>query len=232
VLLVDLDPHASLSHYCLPEGDLQLGIYDIFVAEAPLDGPACQNLVHQTHLKNIDLLPASMNLATLDGMYGHVKGMGLRLKNALHQLDYDVILIDCPPMLGVLMINALAACQHVIIPVQVEHLALRGLDKMMQSLLMMQYKLSKQLDVTIVPTMFDKRLKANALAYRALSDKYAGALFDNVIPIDTHFRDASRLGKPISWLYRHSRGGIAYKYLLTALLKQAKPFVKARAEVA
>lgn len=223
VLLIDFDPHASLSHYCLQDTPYELSVADMFTSEKPLQPIQMERLILASPNCGVDIIPASMNLATLDGMLGSVKGMGLRLKQSLEGMNYDFVLIDCPPVLGVLMINALAACEHIIIPVQVEHLAIRGLDKMMQSLVMMQQKLAKKLEATIVPTMFDKRLKANAVALENLQSKYAGSLWHDVIPVDTKFREASQQHRPITHAFAHSRGGSAYKQLLYSIMRQRQP---------
>ena len=106
-----------------------------------------------------------MGLATLDRSLGNKGGMGLVLKKAMHAIadEYDYVLIDCPPILGVLMVNALAACDRIIIPVQTEFLALKGLDRMMKTLEIMQGQQTSAFKYTIVPTMFDKRTKASSI---------------------------------------------------------------------
>ena len=220
VLLVDLDPHASLSHYFgLDENDSVKGVFDIFTCSEKLTVDVIQPCIYASHIDNISVLPANMNLATLDGQLGQSPGMGLALKQALHCIKpwYDIVLIDCPPILGVLMSNALAASSQVIIPVQTEHLAIRGLDKMMQSLLLLEHKLSKQFVKTVVPTLFDKRLRATASAYKALHQQYHQTLWSDVIPIDTHFRDASAAHMPASHQFPNTRGVRAYAKLLTYL---------------
>ena len=217
VLVIDLDPHASLSHYFgLDDQDEYKSVFDIFAYPDKLNIDIVEPCIHPSHIENISVLPATMNLATLDGQFGQAKGMGLKLKHAIDCVKpwYDVVLIDCPPILGVLMINALAASQHIIIPVQTEHLAIRGLDKMMQSLVLLEHKLNKSFVKTVVPTLFDKRLRATAKAYKALEKRYPDCLYSGVIPIDTHFRDASEAHMPASHMYPDSRGVRAYAKLL------------------
>ena len=209
VLVIDLDPHASLSHYFgLDDQDEYKSVFDIFAYPDKASIDIVEPCIHPSHIENISVLPATMNLATLDGQFGQAKGMGLKLKHAIACVSpwYDVVLIDCPPILGVLMINALAASEHVIIPVQTEHLAIRGLDKMMQSLVFIK---------TVVPTLFDKRLRATAKAYKELEKSYGEFLCSGVIPIDTHFRDASEAHNPASHMYPNSRGVKSYAKLLT-----------------
>lgn len=218
VLLIDTDPHASLSYYFgIESEDLELSVYDLFLQ------PASKALVMQslcpTHYKNIDILPATMGLATLDRALGNKGGMGLVLKKAMHEIasEYDYVLIDCPPILGVLMVNALAASDRIIVPVQTEFLALKGLDRMMKTLEIMQGQQSSRFKYTIVPTMFDKRTKASILTYRKLKELYGDTVWPGVIPIDTNFRNASLEQKVPSDYAAKSRGVTAYRSLLSYL---------------
>ena len=172
-----------------------------------------------THYENIDILPATMGLATLDRSLGNKGGMGLVLKKAMRAIadQYDYVLIDCPPILGVLMVNALAACDRIIVPVQTEFLALKGLDRMMKTLEIMQGEQALPFKYTIVPTMFDKRTKASLMTYRKLQELYGDSVWPGVIPTDTNFRNASVAQKVPSDYVASSRGVIAYRNLLKYL---------------
>jgi chromosome partitioning protein len=165
-----------------------------------------------------------MGLATLDRSLGAKGGMGLVLKKAIQQLsdEYDYVLMDCPPVLGVLMVNALVASDRIIVPVQTEFLALKGLDRMMKTMEIMQGEQQKPFIHTIVPTMFDKRTKASLLAYKKLQDLYGDSVWNGVIPIDTNFRNASNIQKVPSDYAPSSRGVLAYKKLLNYLIKLQK----------
>lgn len=221
VLLVDTDPHASLSYYFgIESEDLELSVYDLFVQVSTKE-QIMQSLC-PTQYKNIDILPATMGLATLDRSLGAKGGMGLVLKKAIAQLEgeYDFVLMDCPPILGVLMVNALAASHRIIVPVQTEFLALKGLDRMMKTLEIMQGEQHESFTYTIVPTMFDKRTKASLLAYRKLQEIYGNSVWQGVIPIDTNFRNASLAQKVPSDFMASSRGVFAYRNLLDYLISQ------------
>ena len=117
----------------------------------------------KTRFENISLLPASITLATLDRVMGNREGMGLVLKRALLRVQdqFDYVLIDCPPVLGVMMVNALAACDRILVPVQTEFLALKGLERMMKTFEIMQRSKREKFRYTIIPTMFDKRTRAS-----------------------------------------------------------------------
>lgn len=220
VLLVDTDPHASLSYYFgIESEDLELSVYDLFVQVSTKE-QIVQSLC-PTQYPNIDILPATMGLATLDRSLGSKGGMGLVLKKAIKQLsdEYDYVLIDCPPVLGVLMVNALAASDRVVVPVQTEFLALKGLDRMMKTMEIMQVEQPEPFNYTIVPTMFDKRTKASMIAYKKLQELYGDTVWPGVIPIDTNFRNASVSQKVPSDYAASSRGVYAYKSLLKHLVK-------------
>lgn len=229
VLLVDLDPHGSLTGYFKYDSDqLTLSVYSLFQANAqktPLDP---RTLVCHTSTPHLDLLPSTLAMATLDRMAGKLEGMGLILKNTLQTLsaDYDFAIIDCPPMLGVLMVNAVAASERLIIPVQTEFLAIKGLERMIQTLAMV-LRARKTLDLpyTIVPTLFDRRTRAAQEGLDSLRQSHTNHLWPGFIPVDTHFREASKAGIPPPMFDPRSRGVVAYENLLANLLGEESPAV-------
>ncbi|MFN2308660.1 MAG: ParA family protein [Gammaproteobacteria bacterium] len=221
-LLVDLDPHGSLtSYFGLDPDDLAASVYSLFKARA--ERGACAHyraLLHPTGFENLTLLPASTALATLDRQLGVRDGMGLVLAQTLVELrpHYDHVLIDCPPMLGVLMVNALAACEHLLIPVQCEFLALKGLERMLHTLKMIARARGDEVSRLIVPTMYDRRTRASGDALAVLRERYGEGVWSGVIPVDTQFREASRAGRPPSLWQPRARGVLAYGDLLDSLL--------------
>jgi chromosome partitioning protein len=220
VLLVDTDPQASMSYYFgVDSEELSSSLYDVFSAGSDLNKDTVLDCLCSTKLDSLFILPASMALATLDRKMGTQPGMGLILKKAFASIadEFDYILIDCPPVLGVLMVNAVAACDLIIIPVQTEFLALKGLQRMMHTLEIMSKSQNKAFQRIIVPTMFDKRVNAATDAYKTLCKDYRGYVWSSVIPVDTRFRDASQAQSPPSVYCPKSRGVFAYKSLLSQL---------------
>lgn len=224
VLLVDTDPHASLTYYFgIDAEELEVSVYDIFIRGKDITSEEILQSLCPSGMKNLDILPSSMALATLDRSLGTKGGMGLMLKKALQKIsdEYDYVLIDCPPVMGVLMVNAIAACDRILIPVQTEFLALKGLERMIATMALMRTSQKKDYAFTIVPTMYDKRTKASLEAYKELKAKYQDKVWSAVVPVDTKFRDASLAQTPPSEFAAASRGVFAYNTLLTYLLQLA-----------
>ena len=220
VLLVDMDPQGSMtSYFGYDPDDMPKSIYSLF----QLDDFTGQNIapvLTKTKIPHLTLLPASTALATLDRQLGTKEGKGLVLKKTLAALEphFDYVIIDCLPMLGILMVNALAACDNLLLPVQTEFLALKGLERMMNTLDMITKSRKTPLLSTIVPTMFDRRTRASSDSLQALREKYNEKVWGSVIPVDTQFREASRQGLPISFMNKSTRGSKAYEALLDYLL--------------
>jgi chromosome partitioning protein len=223
-LMLDMDPHGSMtSYFGLDPDRTENSLYRLFQIEQSRLVVPPQKLIHETRFKNLSLLPASTALATLDRQLSTSGGMGLVVKHALELLskDYDYALIDCPPLLGVLMVNALAACDHLVIPVQTEFLAVKGLERMLRTLSMIGRANHRVPEYTILPTMFDRRTRASVSTLRHLRESYVSCLWRSVIPIDTEFREASRVGMPLTIRSPKDRGSLAYEELLNDLLTPA-----------
>jgi len=220
VLLVDLDPHGSLTVYFGFDPDtVEPGVYTLFQrteAEARTPVAAC---LRRTRCEGIALLAASSALVSLDRQLGARTGMGLVLEQAFAQWrsSFDYVLIDCPPTLGILMVNALAACDRLIAPVQTEFLALKGLDRLLHSLAMVRRSRPIRAELLVVPTMFDRRTRAGLQCLRALKERHNSYLWPGAIPVDNKVREASQRGVPITQLHPYARASLAYAHLLQYL---------------
>ena len=220
VLMVDLDPHGSLTSYFRFDSDsIEHSVYDLFQVQGKITQELPKKLVLDTGHPNLSLLPSSTALATLERHAQAQGGMGLVISKTLAILwdDYDYVLIDSPPVLGVLMINALAACQQLVIPVQTEFLAIKGLERMVRTLTMINRARKKPVPYIIVPTLFDRRTQASNKSLRSLKDTYEDLVWHSVIPIDTKLRDASTAGIAPSALDSSARGIKAYASLISTL---------------
>ncbi|MGK0440712.1 MAG: chromosome partitioning protein [Pseudohongiellaceae bacterium] len=219
VLLLDLDPHGSMTSYFGYDPDsLTNSSFNLFADQEP-SSEAIKNLLLTTQCEGLSLLPSSMALATVERRAA-VEGMGLKISRALSKVwdQFDYVLIDSPPVLGALMINALAASERLLVPVQTEFLALKGLERMIRTIKMVTTSLKKDLNYTVIPTMYDRRTQASVGALRELRNTYQDTIWAAMVPVDTKIRDASRYGKPLSQYSPDSRGSAAYRSLLKYLL--------------
>ncbi len=221
VLLIDLDPHGSLtSYFGMNPDEMETSVYNLFHDASQKKYRDPQSYIVQTEFNGLSVLPASTAIATLDRQVASMGGMGLVIASALKKVadQYDYVIIDSPPMLGVLMINALAACDHLIIPVLSEFLALKGLDRMLNTINMVFNSRKIKPLFTIIPTMFDKRTKAARESLMSLRTKYPDNVWEAFIPVDTKIREASRAGTPVSLFVKNSKAVDAYSDLLELLL--------------
>lgn len=222
VLVVDLDPHGSLtSWFGLDPDSITHSVFDLFQHQGKVPDGLPAQLLTETGCDNLTLLPASTALATLERKMVGVEGMGLIVSRALAQLwdDFDYVLLDNTPSLGVLMVNALAAAQHLIVPVQTEFLALKGLERMLHTLQMVMRSQKNRLEYTIVPTLYDKRTQASVGSLNQLRKSYPDELWRFMVPVDTRFRDASQAGQVPSLLAPDSQGVRAYRRLLRDMME-------------
>lgn len=229
VLLLDLDPHGSLSSYFRQDPDtLAFSSYTLFQERKSLSRESVLRVVQPTGFPLLDMICSTTALATLERQAPGQEGMGLVVARALAAItaDYDYVIIDSPPLLGVLMVNALAACQWLLVPVQTEFLAIKGLEKMVNTLAMMSRSRKQALDYSIVPVMFDRRTQASVSSLRSIRNTYPEHTWAGYIPVDTRFRDASRAGVPPHAFDPAARGVEAYQslwqHLKKSLLAQAK----------
>ena len=223
VLLIDIDPQGSMTTYFgyNPE-NIEASVTNLFRTENVTRSDV-HALVKNTYDPNLSLLPASVGLATIE-RNGSQVGMGLKLTRAISKVwnDFDYVLIDSPPVLGTLMINAIAACDHLLVPVQTEFLALKSLERMLRTISMVTKSLKKELYYTVIPTLYDQRTRASVLTLQTLRSDYHQNAWPSFIPVDTRFRDASKQGVTPSQFDAESHGVIAYKALLEKLMSKCQ----------
>lgn len=231
VLLLDMDPHGSLtSYFKYNPDDIEQSIFQLFQHNGDVPEGLAKQLVIRTEFKNLDFMAASTSLAILERHAVSQGGMGLVISKTLEQLkyDYDYVLIDTPPILGVLLINAMAACQKLIMPVQTEHLAIKGLERMMRTLQMVMRSQKREFDYTVVPTMFDRRTHASVDSLRILRNTYEDNIWPSAIMVDTKLRDASKAGVPPNIYDNSTRGVKSYRSLLKYLLSKEPSAIRSQ----
>ncbi len=210
VLVVDLDPQANAtSGLAIDKSKLQTSVYDVLV-----NGAASSTAIIESSVGGLYVLPAAPTLAAAEQELVSVMSRETVLKNALTGVEFDYILIDCPPSLGLLSVNALVAANAVLIPVQTEFYALEGLGLLMQTIQRVQAGLNPQLQLLgIVMTMMDAR---NALSKQVVDEvkkHFGGHLFETCIPRNVRLAESPSFGKTIFEHDKWSKGARAYKAL-------------------
>lgn len=210
VLVVDADPQGNAtSGLGIDKTNLNATLCDVLVSHVDLS-----SILLETTTENVFLAPTDARLASAELELADQADREQRLKKALQNTTYDYILIDCPPALGLLTINALTAADQVLIPVQAEYYALEGLSQLLQVMQQVRGKLNPELELLgVVMTMFDKRTTLADQVYQEVQKHFGDKLFKTVIPRNIRLAEAPSYGRPISEHDKWSKGARAYKSL-------------------
>lgn len=212
VLLIDLDPQGNAtSGLGIDRGAIKLSIYDVILKEAEL-----ADAVEPTSVMNLFVVPATIDLAGAEIELVTQFSRETRLRAAIEQTnqDYDVVLIDCPPSLGLLTVNALAAADEVLIPIQCEYYALEGLSQLLKNIDLVASNLNPGLKVGgVVLTMFDARTNLSRDVATQIRQHFGDIAYRTVIPRSVRLSEAPSFGEPIEAFDSMSRGAIAYRHL-------------------
>jgi chromosome partitioning protein len=217
VLLIDVDPQANAtSSLGFDKHQIKRSTYHLLIDEVPLP-----QTIQLTKRLRLDLSPSSVALAGAEVELVELPEREHRLKRALAeaQLNYDYVLIDCPPSLGLLTVNALTAAQGVLVPVQCEYLALEGLSQLMNTIQLVRKALNPGLTVRgLVMTMFDSRMKLAQQVVAEARAHFGNRVFSTLIPRSVRLGEAPSFGEPILSYAPTSAGGLAYDQLAEELL--------------
>jgi chromosome partitioning protein len=219
VLVVDLDPQGNTtSGLGIDKHSISLTTLQVIVA----DVSSAQAIIN-TNTKNVDILPANSDLAVAEvrlvDLYNREKKLQIALKEIL--VNYEYILIDCPPSLGLLTVNALAAATEVLIPVQTEYYAMEGLSQLLQVVQQVQVSLNPTLKILgVVMTMYDSRTSLSEQVSNEVKRVFGDLVFDTVIPRNIKLAEAPSHGKPIADYDKWSKGARSYKNLAKEVTKR------------
>ncbi len=212
VLIIDIDPQGNATVGCgLERENLESCIYDVLIEGMPIS-----ETIRKTNLNNLDVVPATSRLAGAEVELVPVDGREMKLKNALFEVRdrYDYVMIDCPPSLNLLTVNALAASDEVMIPIQCEYYALEGISQLMKTLELVRESLNPMLKIGgIILTMFDQRTVLSNQVAEEARKHFGSKVFQTVIPRNIRLAEAPSFGQPIIFYDPGSSGAMAYEKL-------------------
>ena len=220
VLLLDCDPQGNASSGLgIERRRLQQCIYNLIIDEIE-----SRKVIQKTRVKNLDIIPATIQLAGAEVELATAENREQRISNALDQVinDYEYILLDCPPSLGLLTINALTASNSVIIPLQCEYYALEGLSLLMDTISLVKKRLNPMLKVEgIVFTMFDGRTNLSIQVVDEVKRHFRQQVYKTIIPRNIRLSEAPSHGMPAVTYDPRSRGAEVYRELAREVLERA-----------
>ena len=212
VLVIDLDPQGNATTGLgIDARNFELSMYDVLMRDCSLE-----DCVEPTSMKNLFVAPATIALAGAEIELVPAFSRELKLKRAIESVidDFDYVLIDCPPSLGLITVNALAAASEVLVPIQCEYYALEGLSQLMRNVHLVASNLNPRLDIsTIVLTMYDARTKLADQVATEVREHFGSKVCRSVIPRTVRLSEAPSFGQPITAFDPASRGAIAYREL-------------------
>ncbi|MBN2766604.1 MAG: ParA family protein [Paludibacteraceae bacterium] len=217
ILLVDADPQANASSGL----GIDIRTLEFTIYECMIDGVPARQAIHSCEVENLDVLPSHIDLVGAEIEILGNEDRDTVLKNILVPLkeDYDYILIDCSPSLGVITVNALTASDSVIIPVQCEYFALEGISKLLNTIRIIKKKLNPKLEIEgFLLTMFDNRLRLANQVYAEVRKHFEGMVFDAVITRNVRLSEAPSHGKPVLLYDPDSKGSSNYMELAKELI--------------
>jgi len=220
VLVIDLDPQGNAtSGYGFDKSALETSVYDLLVNDTPIT-----EVIQSTNRENIDMCPTNINLAGAEVELVSAMSRETILKRAVDTIseNYDFILIDCPPSLGLLTLNALAASTDVLVPIQGEYYALEGLTQLIDTINLVRKHLNPTIGIFgVVITMFDGRTQLTRQVTEEVRKYFGEKVFNTVIPRNIRLAEAPSYGKTIVEYDPKSRGGHAYNDLAIEVISRA-----------
>ena len=217
VLLVDSDPQGNAtSGLGINKREVKHSVYDVVIGNC-----SAKDAVIRTKYKNLDIIPSSIDLAAAEIELVDMENRALRIKNAIAsiQQDYDYICIDCPPSLGLLTLNALAACTSILVPIQCEFYALEGLSQLMATVRTVKRLYNSYIDMEgVLLTMYDARLNLTMQVVEEVKKYFPQKVFKTVIPRNVRLSEAPSFGEPVIYYDFASKGSQSYLALADEII--------------
>ncbi len=219
VLLVDLDPQGNAtSGFGLNKNQRELCVYDVLLGDAEIEA-----VIEPVGIEGVYCIPATIQLAGAEIELVAAMSRETKLKSALDRIryDFDIIVIDCPPSLGLLTVNALTAAEGLIIPIQCEYYALEGLSKLLDSVRLVKTHLNPNLEVFgVVMTMFDSRTRLATQVVEEVQDFFGDKVFETKIPRTVRLSEAPSFGQPVTLYDPNGKGAEAYRRLAEEVVER------------
>ena len=217
VLLIDTDPQGNSTSGLGVSKDVELSVYDILIGDTEFD-----ETLQETAIKNLKVCPSNISLAGAEVQLVSMMSREQRLKTKLDKIkdQYDYILIDCPPSLGLVTLNAFTASDSVLIPVQCEYFALEGLGQLLNTVNLVKKHLNKNLEIEgALLTMYDARTNLSNQVVKEVKKYFENKVYKTVIPRNVRLSEAPSYGMPITIYDPRSKGAKAYEKFAKELLK-------------
>ena len=217
VLLVDADPQGNAtSGFGIQKRTVDRSTYEVLLGQC-----SARDAILTTPFKGVELIPSSMALAAAELELADMRDRVMRLKEELVRVkgEYDFVLIDCPPSLGMVTLNALSACDSLIIPIQCEYYALEGLSQLVTTVRQVKRLYNPGIEIEgVLLTMYDGRLNLTLQVVAEVKKYFPEKVFKNVIPRNVRLSEAPSFGQPVLYFDRSSRGSQAYEALTAEIL--------------
>ena len=217
VLLIDTDPQGNATSGLGVSKDVELSVYDILIGDTEFD-----ETLQETAIKNLKVCPSNISLAGAEVQLVSMMSREQRLKTKLDKIkdQYDYVLIDCPPSLGLVTLNAFTASDSVLIPVQCEYFALEGLGQLLNTVNLVKKHLNKNLEIEgALLTMYDARTNLSNQVVKEVKKYFEDKVYKTVIPRNVRLSEAPSYGMPITVYDPRSKGAKAYEKFAKELLK-------------
>ena len=219
VLAIDFDPQGNLSSGIgIEKESIKNSVYDLLI-----NGVDFYAVLQETEVKNLDILPTNVNLAGAEIELQDEENRDTKLKEKIDAIraNYDFIIIDCPPSLSLLTINALTAADSVLIPIQCEYYALEGLGQMVKTINLIRKKLNKKLIIEgVVFTKYDARTNLSQQVVESVKETLDEYIYNSVIPRNVRLAEAPSYGKPITEYDTRSSGAESYRMLAAEVISR------------
>lgn len=219
ILLIDIDPQGNAtSGLGIDKGKIEKSIYDVLVDDIPI-----KDTVIGTEVDNLKVLPATIQLAGAEIELVASMSRETKLKKAIDKIknEYDFVIIDCPPSLGLLTINSLTAANSILVPIQCEFYALEGLSQLLKTITLIQDNLNQDLVLEgVVLTMFDSRTNLSGQVVQEVKNHFQQKVFKTIIPRNVRLSEAPSFGRPVIKYDPKSKGAEVYYNLAKEVLAQ------------